>query len=108
MSGSKRHEDDQVIEIPPIGGAQAIEPDFIAHTRLVDKVLARSKVARVEPMNAKRRARKLARMARALELEATGLSRARIGVRMAHEEGHPDEPFHESTVRDWLKEAKKG
>jgi hypothetical protein len=52
-----------------------------------------------------RTATRIIRQHRAVELRAEGLTAEAIGVRIAVEEGHPETPFEERTVRRWLKRA---
>jgi hypothetical protein len=46
--------------------------------------------------------------ARAAKLHSAGLSAPIIGMRLAREDGRPDEPYGERQVRRWLARAKKG
>jgi hypothetical protein len=48
-------------------------------------------------------AKSRARQQRALQLRADGLTAAATGERMATEEGRPETPFDERTVRRWLR-----
>lgn len=58
--------------------------------------------------NLARRARRLGKVHRAIELRRSGMSAPEIGIRMANEHGRPDRPYSERQVRRWWAEAKKG
>jgi hypothetical protein len=77
-----------------------------AEAKLIAAVQEDARRARMAPAQAKIASGKQARIDRAAVLTATGMSAARVGVRMAVEDGRPSRPYLIRTVRKWLAAAK--
>jgi hypothetical protein len=65
--------------------------------------IKRLQAERTAPARAARSGTANLKAIRAQSLKAGGLSAARIGLRMASEDGRPDRPYDASQVRRWLR-----
>jgi hypothetical protein len=87
-------------------GTLADEGERIVATGAAADLVRARLVPRFAAASAKRTERKQARIRRAHELRAEGLSAPMIGIRIAREEGRPDDkPYVERVVWRWLSES---